>query len=155
MEATIQQRCLAQNYRNSLVETEPYDSDFSKSIDSRQLTKNVAGHTDVALVQAPINVESPAAKIARLEHELRIAVERATVAEEQLRRVHIAVRAFKDKQLKARAAAAQAAATPAPEPSSGIYRSWAVNDPTLDERLTSYLESEFEPDRSRDWMLGS
>ncbi len=111
---------------------------------------------DVALVQAPINVESPAAKIARLEHELRIAVERATVAEEQLRRVHVAVRAFKDKQLKARAAAAaQAAAAVPAEPSSGLYRSWAVSDPTLDDRLTNYLESEFEPDRSRDWMLGS
>jgi len=111
-------------------------------------------------VQAPIDIESPAAKIARLEHEVRTAVERATVAEDQLRRVHIAVRAFKDKQLKARAAAAQAPAsapvtTPTPEPSSGMFRSWAANDPTLDERLTSYLESEFEPDRSRDWMLGS
>ena len=108
---------------------------------------------DVALVQASINVESPAAKIARLEHELRIAIERATVAEEQLRRVHVAVRAFKDKQLKARAAAA---AQPVPaEASSGLYRSWAVSDPTLDDRLTNYLESDFEPDRSRDWMLGS
>ena len=77
------------------------------------------------------------------------------MAEEQLRRVHVAVRAFKDKQLKARAMSAHAAAKQAPAaPSSGIYQSWAVNDPSLDERLTSYLESDFEPDRSRDWMLG-
>jgi len=106
-------------------------------------------------VHAPTHVESPAAKIARLEHEVRAAVERATVAEEQLRRVHIAVRAFKDKQLKSRAEAAQQQPTQPTQPSSGLYKSWAVNDPTLDERLTSYLESEFEPDRSRDWMLGS
>lgn len=105
-------------------------------------------------MHAPIDVESPAARIARLEHELRTAVERATVAEEQLRRVHIAVRAFKDKQLQARADAANAPTPPAEAASNGLYRSWAVNDPTLDERLDNYLQSDFEPDRSRDWMLG-
>jgi hypothetical protein len=96
------------------------------------------------------DVESPAARIARLENELRVARERAAVAEEQLRRVHAAVRTFKEKQLRARttAIAARAAAAQAT-----LYQNWGSSDPSLDERLDNYLESDFEPDRSRDWML--
>jgi hypothetical protein len=111
-------------------------------------------------------------KIAHLERELAAANERANVAEEQLRRVHIAVRAFKQSQTNAksrrddliRAARAQAekivreaqqntaqATTSAGQGS--VYGSWLVSDPTLDQRLDDYLRSDFEPDRSRDWML--
>jgi hypothetical protein len=109
-------------------------------------------------VHATIDVDSPAAQIARLENELQIAVARAVVAEEQLHRVHIAVRAFKEKQLQARAATAQqlAAAKTAEVVESArtdLYGSWAVADPSLDARLDEYLGSDFEPDRSRDWML--
>ena len=103
------------------------------------------------------DVESPAARIARLENELRIAQQRAVVAEEQLRRVHAAVRTFKEKQLQARtsaiAARAAAAKTNMMSSPSGMYRNWGTNDPSLDERLDNYLDSDFEPDRSRDWML--
>ncbi|MFT7476338.1 MAG: hypothetical protein ACI81L_003288 [Verrucomicrobiales bacterium] len=102
--------------------------------------------------------ESLAARIARLETELRVALERATVAEEQLCRVHIAVRTFKEKQLQARTAAIAARAAAAKETlassASGMHRNWASTDPSLDERLDNYLQSDFEPDRSRDWMLG-
>ena len=109
-------------------------------------------------VHALTDVKSPAAEIERLERELEAARNRASVAEDQLRRVHTAVRAFKEKQIDARATntanalATEKAAKVEASP-SGIYTSWAVNDPSLDERLDEYLSSEFEPDRSRDWML--
>ena len=104
-------------------------------------------------MEVQADVESPATKIARLEHELHLAVERAAVAEAQLRRVSSAVRAFKEKQLSARSARLAAGLTTGDESTSGIYSAWAINDASLDERLTNYLESDFEPDRSRDWML--
>jgi cell division septum initiation protein DivIVA len=113
-------------------------------------------------------------RIARLEHEVAIATERATVAEEQLKRVHIAVRAFKQSQTNAQARreglmksarkhaeeivqkakkdAENLEAAPVVNRGS-LYNSWLVSDPSLDERLDDYLQSEFEPDRSRDWML--
>lgn len=119
--------------------------------------------------------EAPTLRIARLERELAAANARADVAEEQLRRVHIAVRAFKQSQTNAkarrdellRAARANAerivrdardqSVQPAPEakPSENgsVYGTWMVSDPGLDERLDDYLQSDFEPDRSRDWML--
>jgi hypothetical protein len=103
------------------------------------------------------DVESPAARIARLENELRVAQQRAIVAEEQLRRVHAAVRTFKEKQMQARASAiaerAAAARTAVMSSRSGMYQSWESSDPSLDQRLDNYLENDFEPDRSRDWML--
>lgn len=116
--------------------------------------------------------ENSTTTIARLESELVAATERANVAEEQLRRVHIAVRAFKQSQTNAknrrddlmRAARAQAEkiireAKQRTEEETrtsdegSLYGSWLVGDPTLDERLDDYLRSDFEPDRSRDWML--
>ncbi len=118
--------------------------------------------------------EGPATRIARLEHELALALERAAVAEEQLKRVHIAVRAFKQSQTnaharredlmksarkhadeivrKAKTEAEKLESAQAVNHSS-LYNSWLVSDPSLDERLDDYLQSEFEPDRSRDWML--
>lgn len=110
--------------------------------------------------------------IARLEREVAAATERANVAEDQLRRVHTAVRAFKQSQTNAksrrdelvRAARAQAekivheakqstAQAPTRAGEGSIYGSWLVSDPTLDERLDDYLRSDFEPDQSREWML--
>lgn len=125
-------------------------------------------------VQQPASSESPARRIARLEHELAVATERAAVAEEQLKRVHIAVRAFKQSQTNAKARReglmqsarkhaeeiVKKAKTEAENVGSGaavnrasLYNSWLVSDPSLDERLDDYLQSDFEPDRSRDWML--
>lgn len=110
-------------------------------------------------MQTPIDLQTPGARIEQLEAQLRVAQERAVVAEEQLRRVHVAVRAFKKKQLESRAAQVKAqiisADAQAPQQSdrTGLYSSWATSDPSLDERLDEYLSNEFEPDRSRDWML--
>ncbi len=109
-------------------------------------------------MQTPIDLQTPTSRIEQLEAELRVAQERAVVAEEQLRRVHLAVRAFKKKQLESRAAQVKAqimAAEAAPTQSdrTALYSSWATTDPSLDERLDEYLSNEFEPDRSRDWML--
>ena len=99
---------------------------------------------DVVGVQASIDTATAADVIARLQHELRVAQERADVAEEQLRRVHVAVRAFKEKQMQERVSSAHAQKPAA----------WQDGDPSLDERLDQYLLSDFEPDRSRTWMLG-
>ena len=125
-----------------------------------------------------IQSESNEEKIARLEAELVAERLRADTAVEQLRQVHEAVRSFKQKQeqvaraRKAREARARAAEAMQPEPqptagepavpqpaapaiaqSSGVAEAWEDSDPSLDERLTKYLENTFEPDRSRDWML--
>ncbi len=127
--------------------------------------------------------ESPEQTIARLQAELAAATTRANKAEADLKQVQVAVRAFKEKQervakarkareermrLDAQAAAAQllAAQTPAPQdgaqpvgqlvqPQSSAMtpQSWAEHDPSLDDRLTKFLENGFEPDRSREWML--
>jgi len=107
-------------------------------------------------VHTSIELDSPVERIAQLETRLRAAEERATVAEEQLRRVHEAVREFKRKQMQAaaRRANAQVPATEAkPVDKSEQYATWRDSDPTLDDRLDEYLRSDFEPDRSRDWML--
>lgn len=113
-------------------------------------------------MHSSIDLPTPAAtRIAELEAKLHHAEERATVAEEQLRRVHVAVRAFKEKQLEARAAqlkaqiAANDSAAAEPADRASLYSSWATQDPSLDERLDEYLSNDFEPDRSRDWMLRS
>ena len=121
--------------------------------------------------------EPTALRVARLERDLAAATARADVAEEQLQRVHIAVRAFKQSQSNAkirrdelmRSARAQAEKivreakhhVDASQPpvsstsseSTSLYGSWLVSDPSLDERLDDYLQSDFEPDRSREWML--
>lgn len=113
-----------------------------------------------------VQIQTPAEQIAELQARVRSAEQRAEVAEEQLRRVHHAVREFKQKQMQARAAqiraqqeaatqqrAAQVAASQ--QPKSGFYAALADADPTLDERLEEYLQSDLEPDRARNWMLGS
>lgn len=130
--------------------------------------------TEEQFVDQSVSSESPATRVARLEHELAVATDRATVAEEQLKRVHIAVRAFKQSQSNAQARReglmqsarrhaeeiVQKAKTDAENlesatavNSASLYNSWLVSDPSLDERLDDYLQSEYEPDRSRDWML--
>lgn len=130
-----------------------------------------------------IQSETQDEKIARLEAEVAAERARADAAEAQLQQVQIAVRAYKQKQelvararkareararaVKAQSGSAEVQASPAPahvaEPagqpprsemvSSGVEEAWEDPDPTLDDRLTKYLESTFEPDRSRDWML--
>lgn len=118
--------------------------------------------------------ESTTLRIARLERELAAATARADVAEEQLQRVHIAVRAFKQSQTNSKArrdeliraaranaerivrdakAQADLSQPDGPQGPSGLYSSFLASDPGLDERLDDYLQSDFEPDRSRDWML--
>ncbi len=116
--------------------------------------------------------EATAHRVEQLERDLADAKARADVAEEQLRRVHIAVRAFKQSQTNAkgrrdelmRSARAQAEkivreakqnveTQPPTSDGASIYGTWMVSDPGLDERLDDYLLSDFEPDRSRDWML--
>jgi cell division septum initiation protein DivIVA len=125
-------------------------------------------------VQHAVTEETTSAQIARLERELAAERNRADIAEEQLRRVHIAVRAFKQSQTTAklrreelmrsarahaekivREAKTEAGATSSSGPAgpSSLYSSWLVADPGLDDRLDDYLQSEFEPDRSREWML--
>lgn len=106
-----------------------------------------------------IQIQSPAEQIAELHARVVAAEQRATVAEEQLRRVHRAVRAFKHKQTQARAAQIKAHSAQAEAQKqaggSGFYQALADADPTLDDRLDEFLESDFEPDRARSWMLGS
>ena len=117
-------------------------------------------------MQTSIDIDlSPTARVAQLEMQLLEAKERARVAEEQLQRVHVAVRAFKQKQVEAREAHIKAAQhqqalqqqqqqqAQAAADRSSLYSSWATADPSLDNRLDEYLQSDFEPDRSRDWML--
>lgn len=147
--------------------------------DDRQELLRVAGTTrdtgSEVRMQQTLNEQDTTLRIARLERELAAATARADVAEEQLQRVHIAVRAFKQSQTNAKArrddllraaranaerivreakdrADSQVPSEVRSNPSS-LYNSWAVSDPSLDERLDDYLQSEFEPDRSRDWML--
>ena len=114
--------------------------------------------------------ESPDHTIARLQAELAEAVHRANTAETQLLEVREAVRAFRQKrELVAKTLLANGSspveeqpmptAAPIPEsPTSTINSSmskaaWDEPDPSLDERLTKYLDKDFEPDRSRKWML--
>lgn len=123
-------------------------------------------------MQQTLSEQDATLRIARLERELAAATARADVAEEQLQRVHIAVRAFKQSQTNAKArreellrvaranadrivreAKDRADTQLPPASTNSLYNSWAVSDPSLDERLDDYLQSDFEPDRSRDWML--
>lgn len=114
--------------------------------------------------------ESTDVTIVRLRVELAAALERAQAAETQLLEVHQAVRAFREKRelvaqtlrdQEAKDAGEQrnASAAPVPESPSSTFNSsmstasWEEPDPSLDERLTKYLNKDFEPDRSRKWML--
>lgn len=114
--------------------------------------------------------ESQDLTIARLRAELAAAEDRAITAETQLLEVHQAVRAFREKrELVAQTRRANQAvisdeqpvvdAAPVPEPATTNFNSsmsnaaWDEPDPSLDERLTKYLDKDFEPDRSRKWML--
>ena len=102
------------------------------------------------VVETIINTASSAEEIVRLTAELAHARERARVAEEQLQRVHTAVRAFKQSQIASRQAAAKAAFEDAP---SGIYQPWATSDPSLDDRFQEFLDGGTEQDPARKWML--
>ena len=83
------------------------------------------------------------AENARLRAALAKAERRARLAEEQLLRVHRAVRAVKKESRRVR-----------PIVGSRRLEGWNDSDPKLDEKLESYLRHEMEPDRSRDWILG-
>lgn len=92
------------------------------------------------------------AQLAAATQRAHAAEERAHIAETQLRRVHAAVRAFKERQLTAQHAAAAAAfqtTTQANPPD----RSWAVEDPTLDSRFQHFLDGEGDDDAARKWIL--
>jgi len=92
--------------------------------------------------------------VAQLTRELDAARKRADVAEEQLRRVHAAVRAFKQRQLAARQAAVTTAQAKVPvEVATGLYQSWPAADPSLDDRFQDFLDGQVEEDRARKWML--
>lgn len=78
-------------------------------------------------------------QIAELTAQLQTALHRANVAEEQLRRVHAAVRAFKQRQLAAKSFA------PA--------QTWAPEDPTMDVRFQEFLDGEGAQDAARKWIL--
>ena len=110
--------------------------------DSAQLSRNAQ------------TIDMLTSQLARATERARVAETRAMEAESQLRRVQVAVRAFKQRQLEAKRASGmrQSAQTTEPE-NSGLYRSWAAEDPSLDDRFSDYFESSFEPDDSRKWML--
>ena len=116
------------------------------------------------------------AENAALRTAIADAEERCRLAEEQLLRVHRAVRAIKadargakERRNQILESAKQHASElirqaqyeaekiqpgfVAPDPTS-LYESWAAHDPSLDDRLDEYLQNELEPDRSRDWILG-
>lgn len=100
------------------------------------------------------SIDSSEQLIAQLRLELHQAQERARVAEEQLVRVHAAVRAFKQRQVAAQQSAAKAVFDSQGEPqSTGIMKAWPANDPSLDERFERFLEGSKDHDTSRQWML--
>ena len=87
-------------------------------------------------------------QIAHLIAQLEQAQRRADVAEAQLRRVHAAVRDFKQRQLNAqRDAAAAQALRVVPE------KSWGTEDPTLDVRFDEFINGEGAEDAARKWIL--
>ena len=137
------------NYRIRDTESEVLDRICSK-VELRAL--DLSKSSDRRFVDNAI-IQSPAQQIAELQARLHVAEQRARVAEEQLQRVHEAVRAFKQKQIRARAAQAEAAKRSSTAAPSSYFDGLETEDPSLDERLSDFLESEFEPDRSRSWML--
>lgn len=83
---------------------------------------------------------------------------RAERAEAEQLAAEAQFRAQVQQQAQAMIAHEVAQQTPAtPEPtavaSNALAEALDNPDPALDERLDKYLESTFEPDRSRDWML--
>jgi len=127
-----------------------------------------------------VTVDADTGDLAAENDNLRAALadaeERCRLAEEQLLRVHRAVRAIKadargakERRNQILESAKQHASElirqaqyeaeriqpgfVAPDPTS-LYESWAAHDPSLDDRLDEYLQNELEPDRSRDWILG-
>lgn len=104
-------------------------------------------------MEPAIQIQHPAEQIADLKARLLAAEQRATVAEAQLRRVHTAVRAFKLKQMQARAAQQEARQRNEVPASASYFDALGHDDHSLDERLDEFMDSDFEPDRSRSWML--
>lgn len=113
------------------------------------------------------------AKIAALRVALARAEHRAELAEEQLLRVHRAVRSVKTESRRVRRhgtniiEGARAHATELVRQAEREVRAkrvgtsqghrfegWNDADPNLDEKLDSYLQNDMEPDPSRDWILG-
>ncbi len=108
----------------------------------------------------------------RLRAALAEAEERARLAEEQLLRVHRAVRAVKKESQRARRVktrildgarahaeelvrqAEREARARRASPGATQFAGWEEPDPSLDAKLESYLEFDLEPDASRDWILG-
>jgi len=90
-------------------------------------------------------------QIAQLTAQLEAALHRANVAEEQLRRVHAAVRAFKGRQLAAKHAAAATAAAVAA--TARPTHTWGTEDPSLDVRFQEFLNGEGDQDAARKWIL--
>lgn len=113
------------------------------------------------------------AEISALRAALASAERRAELAEEQLLRVHRAVRTVKKESRRVRRhgsniiEGARAQATELVRQAEREARArrvgtslghrfegWYDADPNLDEKLESYLQNDLEPDRSRDWILG-
>lgn len=94
-------------------------------------------------------------QVAELTAQLEAALKRANVAEEQLRRVHAAVRAFKERQLAAQHAASVTAAAAAASASARPQapQEWVAEDPSLDVRFQAFLNGEGDEDAARKWIL--
>lgn len=114
-------------------------------------------------------------EIESLRAQLADAEARACSAEEQLLRVHRAVRAVKKDARSARDTrngildaakrhaselirqaqqeANRVAEGPA-EIGTTTYANWSTPDPSLDARLDEFMNNDLEPDRSRGWILG-
>lgn len=129
--------------------------------------------TDSAELPTPTTIEALSAEVATLREALADAEQRAELAEEQLLRVHRAVRAVKKESRRVRRhggniiEGARAQATELVRQAEREARArrvgtslghrfegWHDADPNLDEKLESYLQNDLEPDRSRDWILG-
>lgn len=124
------------------------------------------------LVTDPRTTAEIVAETAALRAALAAAEERARLAEEQLLRVHRAVRAVKKESHKARRLrlrildgarahakelvrqAEREARAKRAKPGVTSFSDWEDTDPNLDAKLESYLEFDLEPDASRDWILG-
>lgn len=118
------------------------------------MPKFALGDADHLEVSIPVTSHTAEEQIAHLSAQLEAALHRANVAEEQLRRVHAAVRAFKARQLAAKRAASAAAQVPQqPQAPSGMFQPWVAEDPTLDSRFQDFLDGEGEADAARRWIL--
>ena len=142
---------------------------------ARSAVRTAPGRTTTAEVLAAENH--------RLRQALDAAEDRARLAEEQLLRVHRAVRAAQQglrdakqkrnqilataqqhateliRQAQEQAASIASGSTPEEtffdvEAIGSRAANWADSDPSLDDRLEEFLQNDLEPDRSREWMLG-